>query len=374
MSESEANIKQIPTLLVVDDTEDNLDLLEFALKKKPIHMLRASSGMECLEIALREQPDIILLDIQMPEMDGFQTMERLRADPRTAKIPVIFLTAARKDPQSIAQGILAGAEEYLTKPIDVDELIARVRSIYKVTATERELQKLRSQFMAMLVHDLRTPLTVMLGGVDYVLGVAEEHQPLDQDAKDILVRMMNSTAAMIGLVNELLDLSKYEAGQIKLEKKPVSVQEFITRSLHLVKLQFKRKHIELHTSFVSDLPFIEIDAKKFEQVLSNLLGNALKFTPSGGKVTVSARCDAAGKHVLIDVIDTGVGMKSEELMYLFEHYRQASSSEKTKEKGTGLGLAICKLIVTAHGGTISVVSEEGKGSTFTIAMPISKTV
>ncbi|MBW7887205.1 MAG: hybrid sensor histidine kinase/response regulator [Bacteroidetes bacterium] len=371
MADFESNIKQIPTLLVVDDTEDNLDLLEFALKKKPIHMLRASSGMECLEIALREQPDIILLDIQMPEMDGFQTMERLRADPRTAKIPVIFLTAAKKDPQSIAQGILAGAEEYLTKPIDVDELIARVRSIYKVTATERELQKLRSQFMAMLVHDLRTPLTVILGGVDYILGVAEDHQPLDQDAKDILVRMMNSTSGMINLVNELLDLSKYEAGQITLEKKPMFVQDFLSRSLHLVKLQFKRKQIQLETSIEPNLPPINIDAKKFEQVISNLLGNALKFTPKGGTVTVSAKCDSPGKHVHIEVTDNGVGMKPEELTYLFEHYRQVSSSEKTKEKGTGLGLAICKLIVTAHGGTISVVSEEGKGSTFTVAMPVS---
>ena len=368
MTSSDVNIKQIPTLLVVDDTEDNLDLLEFALKKKPIEMLRANSGSECLKIAEEKQPDIILLDIQMPEMDGFETLKRLRQNPRTASIPVIFLTAARKDPQSIEKGILAGAEEYLTKPIDVEELLVRIRSIYKVVATERELQRLRSQFMAMLVHDLRTPLTVILSGIDYVLGVSEDAQPLDQDSKDIMSRMMGSTTSMINLVNELLDLSKYEAGQIELETRPIRICDLLEQSLHLFRLQYKRRNVDLEVNCDPNLPPVVVDEKKFDQVISNLLGNALKFTHQGGKVVVSAAVE--GTIMKISFRDNGVGMKKEELPYLFEHYRQASSSQKSSEKGTGLGLAICKLIVSAHKGKIDVESAEGKGSTFTISIPL----
>jgi signal transduction histidine kinase len=370
MTDPTQSIKQVPTLLVVDDTEDNLDLLEFALKKKPIKMIRATSGKECLEVAEKENPDIILLDIQMPEMDGFETLRCLRNNSATAKIPVIFLTATKKDPQSIAEGILAGAEEYLTKPIDMDELLARVKSIYRVAATEQELQRVRSQFMAMLVHDLRTPLTVILSGIDYVMSVAEDGTALDKDSKNILSRMMKSTAGMIGLVNELLDLSKYEAGNIKLEKKPTALVEFLNHSLQIISLQFKRKHIDLLTEYESDLPLVSIDEKKIDQVISNLLSNALKFTHNGGTVTVKMWRDRQRPDVNISVTDTGVGMKKEEIPLLFEHYRQISSAEKSKEKGTGLGLAICKLIITAHGGTIRAESEEGRGSTFTFTLPI----
>src|SRR3990172_1156789 len=126
MFEFDDKVKTNPTILFVDDTPDNLELLEFALKKKPLVMLQARSGKECLEIAEREQPDVIVLDIQMPEMDGFETFKKLRANHVTEKIPIIFLTAIKRDPQSISEGILLGAEEYLTKPIDVDELLARV--------------------------------------------------------------------------------------------------------------------------------------------------------------------------------------------------------------------------------------------------------
>ncbi len=362
------SIKQVPTLLVVDDTEDNLDLLEFALKKKPVKMIRATSGKECLEKAESDRPDIILLDIQMPEMDGFETLKLLRTNLKTSGIPVIFLTANRKDPQSIAQGILAGAEEFLTKPIDIDELLARVQSIYKMAAMQRELEQTKTRFTAMLVHDLRNPLTVILSGIDYLMNVMEDKNELDGDRREIMAKMMNSTAGMINLVNEILDLSKYQAGQIKLEKKKAHVETIINESLHLIQLQFKRKHLHLETHFAPNLLPIDADAKKIEQVISNLLGNAHKFTHAGGTVKIFAR-NGENNTVTITISDTGVGMKKDDLPYIFEHFRQGSSASKTKEKGTGLGLAICRLIVQAHGGKISVDSEEGKGTIFTVTLP-----
>ncbi|MEX0602631.1 MAG: response regulator [Bacteroidota bacterium] len=147
-----------PVILVVDDTEDNLDLLEFALKRKPVSMLRATSGRECLQIAREQRPDVILLDIQMPEMDGFETLKHLRDHPDTKSIPIIFLTAQRKDPESIEKGLLLGADEYLTKPIDTDELLVRTRTLVRLKRIEAELERTKADFMAMLVHDLRSPL------------------------------------------------------------------------------------------------------------------------------------------------------------------------------------------------------------------------
>lgn len=374
MFEQDETIQAIPKVLFVDDTEDNLDLLEFALKKKPITMFRASSGKEALVIAEEQQPDMIVLDIQMPEMDGFETLRRLRANPSTDRIPVIFLTAIKRDPQSIAEGILLGAEEYLTKPIDLEELFARVRSIYKVMAVQRELEQVKSQFMAMLVHDLRTPLTIVISSVDYI----SRHyvgKPLDDDTIKLMQTVLASTRSMANLVNDLLDLSKYQAGQMLLSKQKITIHEMIEESLQPFLLQLKRKNITLKTDVNADLPRIEADSGKIVQLMTNLLANALKFTPENGTISIKVAQDLSSvekvKFISVSVKDSGIGIKKEEIPLLFEQFRQVSSANSTKEKGTGLGLAICKLIAQAHGGTIGVTSEINKGSTFSFTLPVS---
>ncbi len=376
MIENDDTIPEIPKVLFVDDTEDNLDLLEFALKKKPITMFRASSGKECLVVAEEQQPDMIVLDIQMPEMDGFETLRRLRANPETAKIPVIFLTAIKRDPQSIAEGILLGAEEYLTKPIDLEELFARVRSIYRVMAMQRELETVRSQFMAMLVHDLRTPLTIIISSIDYITRHYGAEKPLDADSIKLMQTVLASTRGMSYLVNDLLDLSKYQAGQIQLSKQTITIHELIEESLQPFLPQFKQKNIALNTDANIDLPRIEADSGKIVQLMTNLLANAIKFTPENGSVGIKVEqetsADKKQPFIKVTVSDTGIGMKPEEIPLLFEQYRQVSSAKKTKEKGTGLGLAICKLIAQAHGGTIGVVSELNIGTSFTFTLPAQK--
>lgn len=373
MFDNEDSVPTIPRVLFVDDTEDNLDLLEFALKKKPITMYRAASGKECLAVAEEQLPDMIVLDIQMPEMDGFETLRRLRANPVTAKIPVIFLTAIKRDPQSIAEGILLGAEEYLTKPIDLEELFARVRSIYRVMAVQRELEAVKSQFMAMLVHDLRTPLTIVISSIDYILRHYSNGKPLDTDSVKLMETVLASTRGMSNLVNDLLDLSKYQAGQMMLVKQTITIHEMIEESLQPFLLQFNKKNIQLHTEIEPDLPRVEADSGKIVQLMTNLLSNAMKFTPDNGSVSIKVEKDRSPEQtaemIRVSVSDSGVGIKPDEIQLLFEQYRQVSSANKTKEKGTGLGLAICKLIVQAHGGTIGVTSEVNKGTTFTFTLP-----
>jgi signal transduction histidine kinase len=367
-------VPAVPKVLFVDDIEDNLDLLQFALKKKPIDMYRASSGLECLKLAESIALDLIVLDIQMPGMDGFETLRQLRSNPKTTKIPVIFLTAAKDDPHSIAEGILLGADEYLTKPIDIEELLARIRSIHKVTLMQRELERVKSQFTAMLVHDLRNPLTVVMGSIEHLLTQYNEGSMVDKDSIGIFGNILSSSRSMLNLVNDLLDLSKYSEGQMSLEKKALTIHEVVEESLTFISLQFKQKHISIALELSDDLPKIDADQSKLEQLMNNLLSNAFKFTPGGGTVTIRAERDpeAPDDFIKVSVSDTGIGISKEELPLLFEQYRQTSSAKRTIVKGTGLGLAICKLIVQAHGGTIGVLSEVDSGTTFHFTLPVKK--
>ncbi|HWP82428.1 MAG TPA: hybrid sensor histidine kinase/response regulator [Bacteroidota bacterium] len=366
-------------ILVVDDTEDNLDLLEFALKRKPVNMFRATSGKQCLSMALEHQPDVILLDIQMPEMDGFETLQRLRADSRTAKIPVIFLTAQRKDPTSIEKGLLLGADEYLTKPIDTEELLVRTRTLVRLKKAEEELERTKADFMAMLVHDLRSPLSGIKSVIDFILEITQKGKPLTEEYVELLRSSQDSAKRMLGLINDILDLSKFEAGSMQITRKPVHIAHVIQAVAKQLELRFQEKQVKLSIESPEELPYIFADRSKLEQVMMNLLTNALKFTKAGGSVSVKAKLieqQSAGNggtpgvlHVSVE--DTGVGIPKGEIPHVFERYRQLSSSAQSTEKGTGLGLAICKLIVEAHGGRIGVESTQDKGATFYFTIPLT---
>ncbi|MGD0339837.1 MAG: hybrid sensor histidine kinase/response regulator [Bacteroidota bacterium] len=368
----------IATILVVDDTEDNLDLLEFAMKHKPVKMFRATSGMECLAIAESVRPDVILLDIQMPEMDGFETFRRLRAKPSTAKIPVIFLTAQRKDPGSIATGLEIGADEYLTKPIDTEELLVRTRMLIRLKRAEAAIERTRADFMAMLVHDLRSPLSGIKSVIDFFTDLKGQEVTLTPEYFQLLESGRDAAGRMLELINNLLDLSKFEAGNMALDKKSVIISQLIDAVVHEVLPQYQQRRISLTQQTQLDLPIIEIDLLKISQVLMNLLSNALKFTRSGGSVEVSAQQiqmpPGEKPAICFSITDNGIGIGKEELPYVFDRYKQASSAQVTKTKGTGLGLAICKLVVEAHGGMVYAESEPGVRTTFSFTLPITSTI
>ncbi|MBI4418814.1 MAG: hybrid sensor histidine kinase/response regulator [Ignavibacteriales bacterium] len=369
--------KKDPVILVVDDTEDNLDLLEFALKRKPVEMIRANSGMECLNIARDRQPDVILLDIQMPEMDGFETLKRLRENPVTAKIPVIFLTAQRKEPESIERGLLMGVDEYLTKPIDTDELLVRTKTLVRIKRMEAELERTKADFMAMLVHDLRSPLAGIKDVIEFFRELEKTGGSLTADYFTLLAASQESAERMLQLINNLLDLSKFEAGKITLNKEPLPIRKIVDKAAKQMDFQFRQRNIALQLNVRDDLPIVTVDGGKIGQVLMNLLSNSLKFAGSGGKVTVSVeateeRFDNQMQRVLaVSVMDTGMGIPQEEIAGIFQRYKQASTAKRVRQKGTGLGLAICKLIVEAHGGTIGVTSEVGKSTTFRFTLPLT---
>jgi signal transduction histidine kinase len=376
-TQSSAGVDSEPTILVVDDTEDNLDFLEFALKRKPVHMLRATSGPQCIVLATEKQPDVILLDIQMPGMDGFETLKHLRSSQKTMNIPVIFLTAQRKDPTSIEHGLALGAEEYLTKPIDVDELFVRTRSLIRLKKTEAELERTKADFTAMLVHDLRGPIGGMKGVLETIKDQIEQGLPLEEVHGQLVDTALDLSQYLLNIINNMLDLSKFEAGKMHLKYEPLAISEVIASIVKQSKHQFTKKQIHLNVDLDVDLSVINADRQKFSQVIMNILHNALKFVPSKGLVTITAKRASVvfvgyGERDGIEILisNNGPTIPPQELPTLFERYKQTSSSTHAMEKGTGLGLAICRMIVEAHGGKISAESIPNGLTTFRFTLPL----
>lgn len=378
MQNNGKKINKIPLLLIVDDIEDNLDMLEFSLKQKPVTMLRAVSGKECLETAKEKKPDIIVLDIHMPDMDGFETLQKLRENPLTSSIPVILLTAQYKEPASIEKGFKLGADEYLTKPIDVEELLVRVRMLLRMRHMKEELDKTKTDFMAMLIHDLRSPLV----GFKSVVQLLKDLEPgtvISDDHHQMFDSAELSLHQILTLINNFLDLSKYNSEDVRLYQEPVPLYMLVEQSLKQVEFQFKQKQITLEHAIGAELPQAFIDAQKTQQVILNLLDNALKFTKRGGSVRIGAEVyngqngeRVNGPFIRVSVSDTGIGINAEELNELFNPYQQTASARSIAEKGTGLGLSICKMIVEAQGGSISVQCKPGEHTTFYFTLPIAK--
>ena len=362
-------------ILAVDDAVDNLILLDRLLKRRGFDVVTASSGTECLTQSAMLHPDLIILDVAMPDMDGFETLKHLRQNEITRDIPVIFLTANSKDARSIEQGFALGADEYLTKPIEQDELIARVNSILRISKAERQVEQLKADFQSMLVHDLRSPLSVVIGVLE--LGEKGEFDNHSQEVKDLLATALKNAHKMLGLINDILDVAKFEAGKVQLSKQPGDFNVIVEGAVGRLKMLAREKGLELKVDEDGNIPNCEFDNDKIDQAVTNLLSNAIKFTPKNGRVTVRTYVKHVdgeppmlnGNYAALDVEDTGIGMPAEEIPHIFDRYRQAQAGGPHREKGTGLGLTIVKRVVEAHGGRVFVESVPGKGTKFTIAIP-----
>lgn len=362
-------------ILAVDDASDNLVLLDRMLRRQGFDVVKASNGKECLSKSASEHPDMIILDVAMPEMSGFETLKYLKGNEMTKDIPVIILTANSKDAKSIEEGFSLGADEYLTKPIDQDELIARVRSILRVVKAEREIEQLKADFQSMLVHDLRSPLSVIIGVLELGARGEFDHEP--EEAKEFMGSALETSQKMLSLINDILDVAKLEAGKLQLNKQPNDINVIVSGAVGQLKVIAREKGVVLNVDLGNDVPLCDCDGGKVDQVITNLVGNAVKFTPKGGEITIRTYRrffnqdppGLEGDYVALDVIDTGVGMSAEEVPLVFDRYRQAKSAKDLSEKGTGLGLTIVKRVTEAHGGKVFVESSLGKGTKFTVVIP-----
>jgi len=358
-------------VLVVDDHEANRLLLQELLELEGHEVLLASSGAEGLEFAAKHRPDLMLLDVNMPGIDGLEVCRRLRADPDSRALPIILVTALAERSHRL-QGIGAGANDYLTKPIDRTDLLLRVsnalslRRLHQEVADQyrqlRELERMRDSFVHMLVHDLRSPLTGISGYLDLArLELAELDRPrLLADVEEVR-RGVNALADM---VSNVLDVSRSEAGTLPLRRGTADLGEIAAEAIASLG---RPSYATVELSAPLSPLFANVDSDVIRRVIANLVGNAVKFTPRDGVVQVKVGSGEVGPE--IRVTDTGPGIPAEHHERIFEKFGQVELRNTPQCRSSGLGLTFCKLAVEAHGGRIGLTSEAGKGSTFWLSLP-----
>ena len=363
-------------LLVVDDDGANRDVLSRRLRRQGHDVATARSGADTLRLMRESAFDAVLLDIMMPDMDGYEVLGHIKADERLRHIPVIMISAL-SEVESVVRCIDAGAEDYLIKPFNPVLLRARVgASLEKKRGRDREtalydqlqqnykrlqeLEKMRDDMRNMIVHDLRTPLTAVIVGVEML----EKHGQLNDSQREMMTIATGGGKTLLGMINDLLDVEKMESGSTHLVYEPLSPSALVASAVVQVASLAEMERTELVTDIAADLPQFSGDANKLSRTLVNLIANAIKFTRAG---TVTVSVDRHPDGICFAIRDTGSGIPPEAFERIFEKFGQV---DRRSRVGTGLGLAFCKLAVEAHGGSIRVESAAGKGSTFSFTVPL----
>ena len=359
---------QKPLILIVDDTPKNIQLLSNILHDKGYNICISTSGVRAIESVNTEVPDLILLDIQMPGMDGFETFTALKLNPRSKDIPIIFLTAV-VEPEKILQGFELGAVDYITKPFNIPELTARVATHIEIKRSReklRELNATKDKLFSIISHDLRSSLGTVLSFSDLLLENVERY-PLEKIRK-FASTIYQSSKNTFELLENLLDWSRLQTEQITKKIEKQNLNDTVSNVVQLYIEVAKIKHITIQNNIPPDV-FIFCDIDMTKTVLRNLILNALKFTDFHGKVTLNSLENDS--EIEIHVSDDGVGIIAENIPFLFSIDKNISTLGTNKEKGTGLGLMLCKDLIDKQGGKIWVESEPGKGSTFKFSLPVN---
>ncbi len=363
-STASAATGRVTTILVVDDLEENRLLIRELFEEQDYRVLEAADGTEGLAVAQRERPDCILLDLSMPGLHGFEVLERMQKDPRLREIPVIIVTASDNTIDEMDRGLRGGAVDYITKPISPQRVFVRVRGAIERRRLLQEVQELRANFTSMLVHDLRGPLTVFRGYLELLeTGVAG---PVTERQQRYIRKMAESSSKMLRLIAEILDVSKLEAGKLALRFQPTDLAALVADLHERLDPVARQRGIALEVRGADRRQPVVADPDRLDQVLMNLVGNALKFTPPRGAVTLELL--DRGDEVEVVVQDSGPGISAEELPLLFEPFVQTAAGQAAGG-GTGLGLVVSRHLIEAHGGRIWAESEPGHGSRFAFRLP-----
>ncbi len=365
---------QPPLILAVDDQPENLWILEADLQEAGYRVQLAESGRIALEKIAAGPPDLLLLDISMPGMDGLTICRMLRQDRATRELPVIMVTG-RDNTEDVVAGLDAGANDYITKPIEVEILMARIRTqlrlkelqdeLHRTIGELEQLQQLRADFVAMVTHDLKTPLTSIMGGSSMLLEEALGACP-SPEFRSELARIYENGHKLTRLINDFLTFSRIEAGKLEILLEPVDLNLAILQAMMTLKRQAEIRRIAVNYESREGLPLVRGDASQIDRAICNVLSNAIKFSPEGERVQV--RLKEKEDRLSVEIEDRGPGISREMLPRLFERYFRARAPRTVE--GTGLGLSIVKAVMEAHGGTVEVRTAPGEGSCFTLSFPV----
>ena len=349
-----SQILQKDYILAVDDIPDNLLLVQLALEQEGHRVVLAHNGETALKYIKQNPPSLILLDVMMPGMDGYEVTRRIRSDRNIPFIPILLVTA--REESSLVEGLDAGADEFVRKPFQIDELQARVRSMLRLKETIDQ----RENFVSCLTHDLRTPLVAANRMLDLIKQKAFGNISCEQ--KEAISNIVSSNQNMLEMLNTLLETHQYELGQKALSFIAVDLPKLVKDVVIELQPLAIEKNIELKFDIDPSIAEIKGDRLELRRVITNLISNAIKFTDNG---MVRIDLSQTESQVVIVVKDSGIGISERDKETIFQRYHQGNH----RRAGKGLGLYLCQQIINAHQGQISVKSELDRGTTFTVSLP-----
>jgi signal transduction histidine kinase len=371
----------------VEDYESSREATSELLRLAGFAVFEAKNGSEALELVAQVRPHLVLLDVKLPDMSGHEVCRRLKADDAT--IPILQISASYVSGPDKVRGLESGADAYLVKPVEADELIATIRALLRMREAEearRETEqryevllgkeqkaregaeaanRAKDEFLATVSHELRAPLNAMLGWAQILRSTRVDDATLAH-AIEIIER---SARTQSRLIEDLLDTARIVSGKLRLDIQPVDLTSLIENAVEVLQPAAEAKRIEIQLMLNVGREVITGDPDRLQQIVWNLLSNAIKFTPNGGRVEV--RLERADPHVRITVSDTGKGISPEYLPFIFDRFRQADGSSTHRHTGLGLGLSLVRHLVELHGGTVYAKSPgEGQGASFIINLPL----
>jgi signal transduction histidine kinase len=380
-------------IIAVDDNVENLTAIKNSLKDI-YDVYPCPSAAKMFSLLEHIQPDLILLDVEMPETNGYEAIEKLKSDDKHREIPVIFLTSM-SDEKSEMEGLQLGAVDYIRKPFVALLLIQRIKSHLAITEQEREIKELlelktrevslrelaeqeaqnasraKGEFLSHMSHEIRSPLNAVIG----MINIATDENDIDA-IKLYLGKADNAAKHVLGVINDILDMSKIETNKLDLSNGEFDFGKMMTNIVDVTGIRAQEKHQQIVVNMNPNIPSSVIsDELRLSQVITNLMTNAIKFTPENGTVTLSAEKleEKDGEITIrIEVADSGIGISPEQQKKLFQAYNQADSSITGKFGGTGLGLVITKRIIELMQGTIWIESELGKGAKFIFTIKVKQ--